>query len=61
MTCYDYYIDIENNIIHRGNCTILLKKSNVFLGTFKNYKAAFQFAEFRGYKNITLCSVCNYL
>ncbi|UUV16914.1 hypothetical protein NRK67_03130 [Fusobacteria bacterium ZRK30] len=61
MTYYDYYIDTENNKIHRGSCTLLLNNSNVFLGTFKNYKAASQFAEFRGYKNATLCKSCNYL
>ncbi len=61
MTYYNYYIDTENNKIHRGGCALLLNNSNVFLGTFKNYNAAFQFAEFRGYKNVSLCKRCNYL
>jgi hypothetical protein len=61
MTYYDYYIDTENKQIHRGSCPFLLNNSKIFLGTFKNYNAAFQFAEFRGHKNITLCKYCNYL
>lgn len=61
MTYYDYYIDTKNNKIHRGSCTLLSNNSKVFLGTFKNYNVAFEFANFRGYKNITLCKHCNYL
>jgi len=61
MTYYDYYIDTENNKIHRGGCPQLLSIPHIFLGNFKNHDTAFQFAEFRGYINPSLCKSCNYL